>query len=184
MCHPRPGCAQGATEVQSSRKEYRLRPHAGWTGTPSCFGRYAQSADETRTPVGPGQESGCRTLRPHGAGSHQHGASVGATRIAATITSQVSGSAPPRLAPDVAHWHECEPLALPPAWRLRPPQSRLPSEAPGWADHIGSCAGLTTRRPRLRHSTIQARRTATPRTSELVDLAFRPRRASQQATTH
>ena len=57
-------------------------------------------------------------------------------------------------------------------------------EAPGWADHIGSCAGLTTRRPRLRHSTIQARRTATPRTSELVDLAFRPRRARQQATTH
>src|SRR5450432_2523751 len=58
-----------------------------------------------------GQESGYRTLMPRGAGSHRHGTSAGATRIAAGITSQVSGSGPLRLAPDAARWHECEPRA-------------------------------------------------------------------------
>ena len=47
--------AQGATGVRSSRKEYRRRPHAEWTGTPSCSGGYAWYAGETRTC---GQEPG------------------------------------------------------------------------------------------------------------------------------
>jgi hypothetical protein len=62
-----------------------------------------------------GQESGYRTLMPRGAGSHRHGASAGASRIAARITSQMSASGPLRLAPDAARWHECEPRLLAPA---------------------------------------------------------------------
>src|SRR6266851_5429438 len=55
--------------------------HTGWTDTLSYMGRYTESAGQTRTPGGRGQESGRRTLMPRGAGSHRHGAIVGATRM-------------------------------------------------------------------------------------------------------
>ncbi len=93
ICHPRLSCTQGATGVQSSQKGHRfVRTRDGRVHLP-VFSGYAQCTAETRTPGGSAAgESGRRILMPHGTGSPRYGASASAMRIAATRTSQASGS--------------------------------------------------------------------------------------------
>ena len=52
ICHPWLTCTQGRCRGPEQPEGISIRPHAGWTGTPSCFSGYAQCAAETRTPGG------------------------------------------------------------------------------------------------------------------------------------
>jgi hypothetical protein len=122
MCHPRLGCAQDATEVQGSRKEYRFRPHAGCTNTPPCFGRYAQSAGETRTLGGRGP--GIRL-------PDTHASRRGQPPARREQNSRKNHLADVSLRPSAARARRCSlarmraPLARP-CLTARRPQSRLP----------------------------------------------------------
>ena len=95
ICHPRLSCTQGATGVQSSRKGYRfIHTRDGRVHLPSFVTLRPIRRRDKDAWWFCRRESGRRILMPHGTGSPRYGGSVSATRIAATSTSQASGSVP------------------------------------------------------------------------------------------
>jgi hypothetical protein len=86
---------QGATGVQSNRKGYRfVRTRDGRVHLPVFFTLRPVRHRDKDAWWFCRRESGRRILMPHGTGGPRYGGSVSATRIAAMIASQVSGSVP------------------------------------------------------------------------------------------
>lgn len=85
-----------------------------------------------------GQESDYWTLMPRGAGSHRHGASAGATRVAARITSQLSGSGPLGSCPMLLAGTNASPARSPLPDGCDGHNRGCHERARGWADSDGS----------------------------------------------